>query len=321
MCPGGPGPAFRARAVLRRGRVVVVLAVGDEARLVVVEFRVLNDQPAARVRAGVAEVAVLRVGVVEGRVAVGARADVEGRVGRVVRIDLREQPGAERVRGEDAVGHERLVVAFVVGRGGRQEGAPPGPECLFAAAVTAVEPELVATALAPGEEVAGAQVLDAHAFRLEHLEAVAARCMPFAVQRAEVLIGRARAALGSAGLGPVEHHAVAFHPADVKPRLLDQHSRAGVRSYSRLGGRFFVVAWADQDPVTRVGSVDRGLDGFVAAVFTFEFPDAKYLGRRRPGDREPSGAQEAQERHRPHRGAHSAHTDSRIATATHRAPF
>src|SRR5438128_8215875 len=80
---------FRARTVLRRGRVVVVLAVADEARLVVVELRVLDRQVPARVRARVAERAGFGVGVVEGRVAVATGADVEGGGRQVVGVELR----------------------------------------------------------------------------------------------------------------------------------------------------------------------------------------------------------------------------------------
>ena len=57
----GVSCAARADPVLRRGRVVVVLALRRDALLVVVEFGVLDRQVAAGVRARVAEVVVLGV--------------------------------------------------------------------------------------------------------------------------------------------------------------------------------------------------------------------------------------------------------------------
>ena len=78
----------RTRAVLWRGCVVVVLAVADESRLVVVELRVLDRQVPARVRARVPERAAFRMGVVKDRVAVATRADVVVGVGHVVGVRL-----------------------------------------------------------------------------------------------------------------------------------------------------------------------------------------------------------------------------------------
>ena len=77
-----------------------------------------------RVCARVAERAAFGVGVVEDRVAVAAGADVEVGVGHVVGVDLRVEPGAGGVRGEDPVGAKRRSF-FVEGRRGRQEGAAP----------------------------------------------------------------------------------------------------------------------------------------------------------------------------------------------------
>src|ERR1700694_1996846 len=116
------------------------------------------------VGAGVAEGAGLGMGVVEDRVAVGARPDVERRVRLIVRVHLRVQARADGVRREDPVGRKRLGFAFVEGRGCREEGAPPGTEVLFATAVTAVEPDLIPAPVTAGEEVARGQILDARAF-------------------------------------------------------------------------------------------------------------------------------------------------------------
>ena len=175
----------------------------------------------ARVRARVSEIAVLGVSAVEDGVAVWAGADVEGRVGLVVRVDLRVEARPERVGREDPVGGEWLFVAFVVGGGRRQVGAPPGSDFRFAAAVAAVEPDLIAATAAAGEEVAGGQVLDADAIGLEHVEAVAPGWLAFGVERPEVLVAGDRTALRCFGLGPVEHHPVAVHAADIEPGLLD----------------------------------------------------------------------------------------------------
>src|SRR6059036_3481011 len=127
-----------------------------------------------RVGARDAEIAVLAVGVIEDRVAVRARADVERRVGHVVRVHLRVEARAVAVGGEDAVLGMRLVFAFVESRRRGQVRAPPWSRELYAAAVTVVDPDRVAATTAAREEVAGGEVLDAHAFGLPHLEAVAA---------------------------------------------------------------------------------------------------------------------------------------------------
>src|SRR5207249_18835 len=83
--------AGRALPELRRGLVVVVLGVRGDARLVVVELRVLDDQVAAGVGAGVAERAELGVRVDKGRVAVGAGAEVVGGVADVAGVAVPEQ--------------------------------------------------------------------------------------------------------------------------------------------------------------------------------------------------------------------------------------
>src|SRR5262249_58431730 len=71
---GGPLAVVRARPVLRRGGVVVVLAVGGDAAGVVVPLRLLDDEMTAGVGPGVAERRVLGVRVGEPRVAVGTSA-------------------------------------------------------------------------------------------------------------------------------------------------------------------------------------------------------------------------------------------------------
>src|SRR5439155_26739596 len=95
--------AGRALPELRRGLVVVVLGVRGDARLVVVELRVLDDQVAAGVGAGVAERAELGVRVDKGRVAVGAGADVVGGVAHVAGVAVVEQAGGVGVGWYDSV--------------------------------------------------------------------------------------------------------------------------------------------------------------------------------------------------------------------------
>jgi hypothetical protein len=187
---------------------------------------------------------------------------------------------------------ERLGVAFVVGAGRGQVGTSPRAQFLFAAAIAAVEPDLVAAAAAAVDVVAGAQVLDAHAFGLEHLQAVTTGGMAFGVQRPEVLVGSARTALGGARLRTVEHDPVAFHATDVDPGLLDEHRRPCARTGWRLGSRFFVVARSDQDPVAGARRVDGLLDGLIRARGAVEVPHVEHArrGRCRPGDSRDQGA-------------------------------
>src|SRR5207253_5733866 len=79
--PGRTGAAVRARPVLRRWGVVVVLAVAYEARLVVVELRVLDGEMPAAVLPSVPNRVVLGVVMIDDRVAVRAGDDAEGRRG------------------------------------------------------------------------------------------------------------------------------------------------------------------------------------------------------------------------------------------------
>src|SRR5262249_37490386 len=85
--------AAGTRAVLRRGSVVVVLAVGGDAGLVVVPLRVLDDEMAARVRARVPEGGVLGVRIVHHRVAVRTGAHVVARVAHVAPYVCSKSPG------------------------------------------------------------------------------------------------------------------------------------------------------------------------------------------------------------------------------------
>src|SRR5438128_5515782 len=236
---------FRARTVLRRGRVVVVLAVADEARLVVVELRVLDRQVPARVRARVAERAGFGVGVVEDRVAVATGADVEVGVRHVVGVDLRVQTGPARVGDEEPVGAEvgRAFLVELISR--REECASPGAGHLFSGAVAEVEPDLVPAAALACLEVAHRQVLDAHALDLEHLDPVAPAVVTFGVFAPQFLVGGVAAARRGAFFGAVDDYPVAVHPADVDAGLFNQHPGPGLAG-RRAGGQavagFLVVA-------------------------------------------------------------------------------
>jgi len=103
--PARMGVGDRADAVVRtcavlRRRGIVVLAVGVEAVLVVVEFRVLDHQLAAGVGPGVAECVELGVGPVDRLVApLLAGADVVAGVGEVAGVRLEPAapgPGARK---------------------------------------------------------------------------------------------------------------------------------------------------------------------------------------------------------------------------------
>src|SRR5438132_374734 len=148
---GGVGFFFTVRAdpVLRRGRVVVVLARRGHALLVVGEFGVLDRQMAARVGPRVAEVVAFRADVVEGRFAVRAGADVVAGVGHVARVGVFEQTGpAVGVRGVEAVFGRRLgFFAPPVGGGRAEVFAPPRADRLLARGGAAVEPDRVAAAV------------------------------------------------------------------------------------------------------------------------------------------------------------------------------
>src|SRR6185312_10606339 len=242
--------AAGADAVLRGGRVVVVLALRRDALLVVDEFGVRDHHVPARVRARVAEVVALGLGVLDRRVAVRAGADVVAGVGHVVGVGVVEHAGAVGVRGVDAVLVGGFVLAAPVGRGRAQVFARPGADFLVARGAAAVEPDRVATGVR-AEEVAGREVLKRDAARLvDHNPVVAGE--PFAFGRAEVLVGFGRGALGRAGLRAVDHHGVAVHAADVDVRLGDQDVRARtvipLRAFDRAAARLFPVAGGDQHP-------------------------------------------------------------------------
>ena len=134
--------------------------------------RVLDDQVAARVGARVAERRVLGVGVVEGDVAVRARADVVVGVGHVRRVGVGDGGRARAVADEDAVRAGGLA-GRVVGRGRRQVRTRVGTHADRARAVAAVPPDLVAAAVGPGEEVAHGEVVDRDAVDLRDLDTVA----------------------------------------------------------------------------------------------------------------------------------------------------
>ena len=245
--------AARTGAVLRRGPVVVVLAVGVEPVLVVVELRVLDHQLAAGVRPRVAERVVLRPHVVDGLVAhLLAGADVEPRVVEVAGVVLVPGAAAPVAREDPVLGGGRLVLVEGARRG--QVRAVEAPAADLPAAVAAVPPDLVAGAARAAEEVARGQVLDRHAVGLVHHDPVEAELAAAPVGGPEVLVGGVRAALRRAGLGPVDDHGVAVHPPQGHVGRRHQHGRRRVRRIGRSAraGRL-VVARRHQDPVARLG--------------------------------------------------------------------
>ena len=211
------GGAVRTGAVLRRGPVVVVLAVGVEPVLVLVELRVLDHQLPARVRAGVAERVVLRPAVVQGLVAhLLAGPDVVAGVVEVRDVGLIPRAAAP-VAGEDPVARRGRLVAEV-GAGRAQVVAIEPPPADLPAAVSPVPPDLVAGLARPGQEVAGGEVLDRDVVGLPDHDPVEPR-----TAWPEVLIAGARAARRGAGRGSVDDHGVAVHPAQREIRRGDQH--------------------------------------------------------------------------------------------------
>src|SRR5581483_1875082 len=171
-----------AGAILR-WRVVTVLAVGVEAILVVVELRVLDDEAAARVGAGVAEGVMFRPDVVENLVALpAARADVEARVVEIAGVS--DVPrAAVPVAREDPVLRGAAFAVDVRARGG-QVGAPVVVAADLAGVGPAVPPDLVAgvaAAVGGTEEVAGGEVPDRDIACPPALDAVATE--PLATRR------------------------------------------------------------------------------------------------------------------------------------------
>ena len=277
--PAGAGVAFviRADPVLRRGRVVVVLALRRKALLVVVEFRVLDRDPATGVRAGVTEVVVLGARFVDDRVAVRARADVVAGVRHVVGVGVREEAGPGGIRRVDAVLVGGLFLAAPIRRRRAQVFAPPGADRLFARCAAAVEPDRI-TAVVGAEKVARREVLQPHAARLVNDDPVVAE-EAAAFRRAERLIRFSRAALRGARFRSVDHDGVPVHAADVQVRGGDEDG--GSRDVVAIGACgfrcafLFVVARCDQDPVTGCRCVDGFLDGFALTFFPFERADAQ----------------------------------------------
>src|SRR5581483_8867564 len=271
--------AVRAAAVLGRGPVVVVLAVRVEAVLVVVELGALDDDAPARVRARVAERAELGPVVAHELVAdPPAGADVVAGVGEVARVVVGPDAGAAGVAREEPVLGGGLVV--LEERGGRvQVAAPERAEADLAAAVAAVPPDLVAGVPAAGEEVAGRQVLDAHAAGLPDDDAVPAQ-VATALLQAVVLVGPLAATGRGPRLGAVHDHVVAAHSTEVQVRGPDQDG--GGRHVPRRPvdpvAPLVVIAGPDQDPIAAVGRVHGRLDRPELALDAVVDADSEHAG-------------------------------------------
>ena len=108
------------RSVLRRRPVVVVERVRPDAVAVVAEDRVAHGDAAAGVRPRIAQPVALDERIVDERVAVAARPDVEAGVVEPGGVDMLEEP-------VDRVGGEQAVAADQAGVVGRQVLAVPAP--------------------------------------------------------------------------------------------------------------------------------------------------------------------------------------------------
>ena len=257
------GATVRTGAVLRRRGVPADLRVGVQSVLVVVELRVLDDDGPARVGARVADRVVLDPGVVDGDVAhLVAGPDVLARVTEVAGVGLIPRGRSRGVRREDAVlGGGVLVV--IERRGRRQVAALVAVQADGAAVGPAVPPDLVARVTRTGEEVAGGQVVDGHPVRLPDDDPVAAHRLAVRTDGTVGLGGRFGAALAVPRLGPVDHHGVTVHAAQVDVGRGDHHApvvAVGRFRRVRAVGRLVVVAGGDQDPVAGGRGVDGGLD-------------------------------------------------------------
>jgi len=134
----------------------------------------------------------------------------------------------------------------------------------------AVPPDLVAGIAAAAEEVAGGEVVDGDIVGLPHHDPIAPDGLATGVGGAEGLLARIRTAgTGGSGLGPVDDHRRAVHTPQVDVRRGDDHPSCvavgGVEPGLRCVSGLVVVARCHEDPVARLGRVDRRLDGLVLA--------------------------------------------------------
>src|SRR5205085_1303881 len=98
----------------------------------------------------------------------------------------------------------------------------------------------------------------------------------------EVLVLLLRAAPRRAGLGAVDDHLAAVHPAEVDAGLADDQPRRRVRRLRpvllAVVGALVVVARADEDPVAGLGGIDRRLNRLVLALLALPLADAQHAG-------------------------------------------
>ena len=169
------------------------------------------------------------------------------------------------VGGEDPVGAGGGVGAAVEGRGRREEVAAERSHADLAAAVTAVEPDLVAALAAAREEVAGGEVLHRDAVGLEDLDPVAAQ----ARRGPKSWSPAADEHFGEPGLVPSTTTRLRSRPRRWMSRRRDQDAGAGLvgRLVGGVVAALVVVARGDQDPVAGAGGVDGGLDRVELAVY------------------------------------------------------
>jgi hypothetical protein len=252
------GPAARAPAVLRSGRIPDDGGVGVQAVLVVVELGVLDDDGPAGVGAGVPERVVLHPHVVQRHVAPPqAGAHVRARVVHVAGVELVPAGRAGRVAREDAVLGGGALVAEER-RGGGEVAAPVPGQADRAGLGSAVPPDLVARRSRARQEVADREVFDAHVVRLPHQDPVAADRGSVRPGRPVVLSRRPGTARRRSWPGAVDDDRAAVHAAQGDAGLGDVDAAhlplGGVAARAGLVGVLVVIARADQDKVARHGS-------------------------------------------------------------------
>src|SRR5262249_23910253 len=153
-----------------------------------------------------------------------------------------------------------------------------GTEADLARFVSAIPPDLVAAASRAVEKVACGEVLDHDVVGLENENAVAAEGGAVRIQWTHVLVLRIGGALDSTRLGAIDHDTIAIHSSQMQVGSRDVD---GARGDARLAVPLLVVVTRGyEDPVTGIGGVDRGLDGFKLSSDAPESPHPQDAGFR-----------------------------------------
>src|SRR5258708_15170867 len=197
----------------------------------------------------IAKCTVLRMCMSEDDITVSTSPYIVRRIAHIARVGMVEQTRAAYVAGEDAMWSLSGGVVVVVGRAGGQVRPPERTQADGATAISTVEPDLVAVVpTIVAQEVAHRKVLHRHTIRLQDLDAVAS-----APIRTEVLKGRVGTASRSTGQRAIHDHVVAVHSSNVNSGGCHQHSIV-------TGALLVVVAWTDENPVTRLSRIHSRLN-------------------------------------------------------------